>query len=304
MSRHPLAVSLLAAAASVAITATPAVADPPGNNGTVFIHDVADDHHPHNVPHVSCVFWADFFGFDINQQVTVSFAGQAPTGKDVALGGGWGPGVISTTHAGGAGNDFDKELRFTADELGVNTLGTPAHQGYHVTMTVATGEPGGKKTKVFWLQPCASGQAAATQSTSSGTSSSGTSSSAATTPQSNSAQGADVPAASTGAGPGAQNDTTASLAAQSATVLGESLTAPSSESAGSVGSSTTTPAARVLGERITRDNVAQVLGARLARATSLPFTGVAGVLFMSVLGALMTAAGVLLAAAARRRRLA
>src|SRR5207302_6122578 len=38
--------------------------NPPGNNGTVFIHDVAGDHSPHNVPHVGCTFYVDFFGFD------------------------------------------------------------------------------------------------------------------------------------------------------------------------------------------------------------------------------------------------
>jgi hypothetical protein len=128
--------------------------NPPGNNGTVFIHDVAGDHSPHNVPHVTCAFYADFFGFDNGQTVTVSFAGQAPTGAGTALGGTW-TGVISTDDAGGAGNDFDHELAFTADQLGVSALGAPAKQGYHVKMTVATGEPGGKKSKVFWIEPCA-----------------------------------------------------------------------------------------------------------------------------------------------------
>jgi hypothetical protein len=128
--------------------------NPPGNNGTVFIHDVAGDHSPHNVPHVSCTFYADFFGFDAGQVVTVSFAGHAPTGAGTALGGTW-TGIISTDDAGGAGHDFDDELAFTADQLGVSALGAPAKQGYHVKMTVATGEPGGKKSKVFWIEPCA-----------------------------------------------------------------------------------------------------------------------------------------------------
>jgi hypothetical protein len=127
--------------------------NPPGNNGTVFIHDVAGDHSPHNVPHVGCTFFVDFFGFDDGQPVTVSFAGQAPTGKDVALGGTW-TGVVSTDDASGAGNDFDDELAFTADQLGVTALGPAAKQGYHVKMTVATNEPGGKKSKVFWIAPC------------------------------------------------------------------------------------------------------------------------------------------------------
>jgi len=129
--------------------------NPPGNNGTVFIHDVAGDQSPHNVPHVDCTFYVDFFGFDDGQTVTVSFAGQAPTGKGTALGGTW-TGVVSDDDASGAGNDFDHELAYTADELGVTALGPPAHQGYHVKMTVATNEPGGKKSKVFWIEPCTS----------------------------------------------------------------------------------------------------------------------------------------------------
>ncbi len=127
--------------------------NPPGNNGTVFIHDVAGDNTPHNVPHVGCTFYVDFFGFDAGQTGTVTFAGQAPTGKDTALGGTWN-GVMSTDDASGAGNDFDLELTFTADQLGVTSLGPPAHPGYHVKMTVATNEPGGKKSKVFWISPC------------------------------------------------------------------------------------------------------------------------------------------------------
>src|SRR3954469_17166579 len=129
--------------------------NPPGNNGTVFIHDVAGDFSPHNVPHVGCTFYADLFGFDNAQQVTVSFAGQAPTGMGTALGGSW-TGTVSTDDAGGAGNDFDLELPFSADTLGVTSLGAPhPKQGYHVKMTVLTNEPGGKKSKVFWIAPCA-----------------------------------------------------------------------------------------------------------------------------------------------------
>jgi hypothetical protein len=140
-------------------TGKPTGHNPPGNNGTVFIHDVGGDHAPHNVPHVSCEFWVDLFGFDAAQEVTVGFAGQAPTGKDIPLDGTW-TGQASDDAAGGAGNDFDLELTFTADDLGVTALGTPhPKQGYHVKMTVETGEPGGHKYKVFWIEPCASEQA-------------------------------------------------------------------------------------------------------------------------------------------------
>jgi hypothetical protein len=136
-------------------TGKPTSHNPTGNNGTVFVHDVAGDHRPHDVPHVSCEFWVDLFGFDAGQELTISFAGQASTGKDVALGGTW-TGVASDDDAGGAGNDFDLEIPFTADDLGVEALGEPHPvQGYHVKMTVETGEPGGHKYKVFWIEPCA-----------------------------------------------------------------------------------------------------------------------------------------------------
>jgi len=308
--RHPLRTTGLVAAALSAVAvgaALPAQADPgngngngngsteghnpPGNNGTVFIHDVAGDHHPHNVPHVSCVFYADFFGFDKDQQVTVTFAGQAPTGKATKLGGTWGPGVISTTDAGGAGNDFDHELKFTADNLGVSALGTPAKQGYHIRMTVLTGQGGGRKTKVFWLGPCTSAQSAAVAH--------------GAAAQNNSTQNTSSAAATSSATQGGSTWTTTMGPAENAAaaVLGESLTAPATAGAGaSAPAATSAASTRVLGERITRSNAAQVLGARLSRATSLPFTGLAGVLTMSLLGMLLTAGGVIATVAARRRR--
>jgi len=189
--------------------------NPAGNNGTVFIHDVAGDHGPHNVPHVSCNFFVDFFGFDNGQSVTVSFAGQAPTGKDTALGGTW-TGVVSTDDARGAGNDFDDELAFTADQLGVSTLGAPAKQGYHVKMSVTTNEPGDQKYKVFWVQPCP----ALTPSTAVLGETSGTTSGTTT---------------STGTTVSATSATTGSKSPGGARVLGEHFTRP----AGSVAATST-----------------------------------------------------------------
>ncbi|HET6817711.1 MAG TPA: hypothetical protein VFH66_10850 [Mycobacteriales bacterium] len=128
--------------------------DPAGNNGTVKIHDVAGDLSHHNVPHVDCDFWVPMWGFDAGQSMTVSFAGQAPTGKDqpVTFTAPDGYTLTSTTPAGG-GNDYDGELGFstTAESL-QSQLGAPQpQQGYHVKMTVSTGAPGGYKYKVFWI---------------------------------------------------------------------------------------------------------------------------------------------------------
>ncbi len=41
-----------------------ALADPPGNNGTVKIDGVEFDTHPNNQPHVGCIFQVDFYGYD------------------------------------------------------------------------------------------------------------------------------------------------------------------------------------------------------------------------------------------------
>jgi hypothetical protein len=127
-------------------------ADPRGNNGTVFIHDVAVDNHPHNVPHVGCTFYVDFFGFDSSQVLSTSFVGQAPTGAGTPLPSGNWTGTMPANGASSAGRDFDAEQAFTLD---VAALDTPqAQQGYHVKLTVATGEPGGVKHKVFWISGC------------------------------------------------------------------------------------------------------------------------------------------------------
>ncbi|MDQ1746506.1 MAG: hypothetical protein QOD07_769, partial [Frankiaceae bacterium] len=194
--------------------------NPPGNNGTVFIHDVAGDHSPHNVPHVSCNFYVDFFGFDAGQSVTVSFAGQAPTGKGTALGGTW-TGIVSTDDAGGAGNDFDDELAFTADQLGVTSLGAPAHQGYHVKMTVATNEPGGKKSKVFWIEPCAS---APTVSGGGATSGGGTTAGGGVLGNGGTVGGGTVGGGSVLAGGATGGASVSGGTSSGATVLGESFT--------------------------------------------------------------------------------
>lgn len=133
--------------------ATSAKNDPTGNNGTVFIHDVAGDNRPHNVPHVGCTFYVDFFGFDSGQMLSTSFVAQAPPAAGTPLPSGDWTGTMPANGASGAGRDFDAEQAFTLD---TSALGAPqAQQGYHVKLTVSTGEPGGVKHKVFWISGCA-----------------------------------------------------------------------------------------------------------------------------------------------------
>jgi hypothetical protein len=131
--------------------------NPPGNNGTVKIHAIPGDPGHHNVAHPGCSFAVDFWGFDQGQTLTVSFTGQAPTGAGTPLNltAPDGTSVTSPDPAGG-GNDPDGELVFTPTASELSVLGAPAHQGYHVRLTVATGQGGGTKQKVFWISPCVS----------------------------------------------------------------------------------------------------------------------------------------------------
>jgi len=240
--------------------------NPPGNNGTVKIHDDANDPSHHNVPHVSCDFFVDFWGFDNGQTLTVSFAGQAPTGKDtpVSFDASNGTSITSPDDAGG-GNDFDGELGFTPTQEQLSTLGDPQpQQGYHVKLTVSTGEPGGHKYKVFWIQPC--------QTQSGGTEQGG-----------GTQQGGTVqsPPKTT---PKTAPKTTPKTSQKSTptTVLGTHLTrrAPSAK----------TP------------DTTQVLGTSLTRTPSaLPFTG-AYVGAMTFAGAAALGSGMMLLLAGRRRR--
>lgn len=268
-----------AAAAIVLLAAGPAAAadragtdggppsghNPPGNNGTVFVHDRTGDLTPHEDPHVGCTFAIDLFGFDQGQTLQLSLAGQAPTGRgqsvtlppDEAT-------ATSPDDAGGAAHDFDAEVAVDASALDLSVLGPPAAQGYHVMLTVTTGQPGpnGVKHKVFWID--CPGAAVA-------------------------------PGTSTGTGGGDHNTTgtpTTHRTRTSARVLGSARHRDSRPAR-----------VRVLGVSARRGMTAptEVLGESLSRAGSLPFTGArtAGLLASGV-GAL--AGGAALALAGRRRR--
>lgn len=243
--------------------------NPAGNNGSVKIHDDYGDTALHNVPHVDCDFAVAFWGFDAGQVLDVSFAGQAPTGKDVPLTVTGAATSLTSPDEAGGGQDNDGELDFSADQLNLDSLGDPhPQQGYHIKLTVDTGEPGGHKYKVFWLQPCAPATAA-------------TESSATT----------ETPTTLTQAG----NDT------PDTDVLGESSTKPATSAGQSAGAATTsdtaasTPTA-VLGQHFSRNNTAAA-----PSAASLPFTG-AEIGEMAAAAALALGAGAALTVAGRRRR--
>jgi hypothetical protein len=137
--------------------ASAALADPPGNNGTIKIDDVTFDDHPDNEPHVGCIFQVDFYGFDEGDFFAdVTFEVHPPTGKAVTL---LTDSVFIGEDAAGGGTDLDASETYN---LSSALAGFEAHpqQGYHVKLTIdAEGVNGsGPKHKVFWTQRCGGGE--------------------------------------------------------------------------------------------------------------------------------------------------
>jgi hypothetical protein len=126
--------------------------DPGGNNGTVKVDGVRFGLHPNNEPHVGCIFEIDFYNYDAGGlEATVTFTGQAPTGKGIVL-------VDSDIvelqdDPAGGGTDVDAQVEYDLTSL-VGQLGDPhPQQGYHIKLTVhAEGSKGADtKHKVFWV---------------------------------------------------------------------------------------------------------------------------------------------------------
>lgn len=125
-------VGVCAAAFSAALFAAPvAHATPPGDNGTVKIHDASTDEElRRNEPHV-CEFYLDAFGFDAGQEVDWHIESWAPTG-----------GVKGeTVKSGGLALDGSGHGR-TED------LSLP--DGHYKLFWNFDGEHGSAKHKVFW----------------------------------------------------------------------------------------------------------------------------------------------------------
>ena len=162
-SRRVLGAPRLAAAALLclgtvaALGATPAVAAPGGNNGTVKIAQLdADDRTPDNTPHVGCSFVVEWYGFDAGADVvsTVTFDEQAPTTDVGMVVDGTSQVLVGEDGATGAGTPTGLDARETYT---LSFTGDPhPQQGFHVRLTVST--PGARgndtKSKVFWVQGC------------------------------------------------------------------------------------------------------------------------------------------------------
>jgi hypothetical protein len=150
--RTGLAVAL-AGGVALAGMAAPAFADPPGNNGTIKIDNVAFDSHPNNEPHVGCTFQVDFYGYDVGDlDATVIFRVWPPTGNreillrdEVAIG-------EDDNSGGGSEAGLDASETYDLDLSGYE----PGPKGFHVKLTIhAEGSQGADvKHKVFWVEEC------------------------------------------------------------------------------------------------------------------------------------------------------
>jgi len=143
---------LIAAAVAFVLTVSLALADPPGNNGTVKIDGLPFDDHQDNEPHPGCLFQVDFYNFDMgNYSASVTFEGIAPTGGGTLM---TDSVFIGEDHNGGGG-DLDASRTY---DLSARLAPIPPqkNQGWHVKLTVhADGSQGADtKHKVFWVQSC------------------------------------------------------------------------------------------------------------------------------------------------------
>jgi hypothetical protein len=149
-----------------------AASNPPGNNGTVKIHDMLLDNSSSNKPHPeACPFTVAFFGFDKGDVAKVTFEAWPPTPKgesEVLLTDTVNIGADDNSGGGSpAGFDGDK-----AYELDFGDIEPQPQQGFHVKLTVEVTSPDSttpkfNKYKVFWAQPCQ--ESAGTTSTTSTT---------------------------------------------------------------------------------------------------------------------------------------
>jgi hypothetical protein len=179
-----------------------AAPNPPGNNGTVKIDDVAFDDAPDNEPHVGCTFQVDFYGYDQGDLFAdVSFEAHPPTGPVQVL-------LTDTVFigeddnaGGGSQAGLDASATYTLDFDGIEPH---PNQGFHVKLTIhADGSQGADtKHKVFWVTGCPPGTTTTTSTTTSTTSSTtttqpGSSTSGSTTSTSESTTTTTKPGSST-----------------------------------------------------------------------------------------------------------
>jgi hypothetical protein len=126
--------------------------NPPGNNGTIKVDVLPDEDDARDTETHGCQVQIEFFGFDADQEVIVTFRGQAPTDFGVLN---VSPSELTLDGDGVDGGSLDGKQNY--DLLGaLQASGTAPEpgKGYHVRVEVdSLDAPGGAKKKVFWL-PC------------------------------------------------------------------------------------------------------------------------------------------------------
>jgi hypothetical protein len=141
--------------AIVALGMSAALADPPGNNGTVKIDGVDLDQHPNNEPHPGCLFEVDFYGFGANLQATSTFYAWPPTGAQQQV-----HQVVTTLDdddSTGGGSEAGYDGGTGLIDLSPHLAGIIPHpnQGFHVKVKVDVPEGSDSnaysKYKVFWV---------------------------------------------------------------------------------------------------------------------------------------------------------
>jgi len=131
-----------------------ALADPPGNNGTVKIEGVElVSDQPDNNPHQGCMFTIEFRGFDegdLNADWTLDAHPPSGTGTIAS-----GDVFIGEDAAGGA-NDLDATVLIDLANYDLSAFFEHPEQGFHIKLTVhAEGSIGADtKFKVFWVEGC------------------------------------------------------------------------------------------------------------------------------------------------------
>lgn len=137
------AIAFLAVAAVLAWPATPAMADPPGFNGTVKIHDGNSEAEPirRNEPHVGCNFHIHGFNFDGSSSGTWNIQSWPPTGdRSVVLSGDWGPADSTGEWRTGLLSLSDGHYKLNWDQTSPQAPGAEKHKVFWVECQAAAGE--------------------------------------------------------------------------------------------------------------------------------------------------------------------